>query len=232
MWLLCKWLGARSETIVVLIVHACTAANSQSRVSRSELQTSIRRSCYGAGDASMIHGEEIFLIIWTAKSLWSKCKVLAFAVMWDWMLLGDGGCIFKDRFKILNKGCGLFSCQLPVVYDSQCSRRDIRLKKSQPLFVSVNREGKSGKLTTQLRRWLRRADVSSVGPRAHLGPPFLKWVQIMCKACKAGFYIARVMFAVLWGFCLFHINHSACPGTLCAQTVTTFIFLPLSLSLH
>lgn len=56
---------ARSETIVVLIVDACTAANSQSRLSMRELQTSIRRSGYGACDASMIHGEENFLIIWT-----------------------------------------------------------------------------------------------------------------------------------------------------------------------
>lgn len=47
MWFLCKWLRARSETIVVLIVHACTAANSQSRLSMRELQTSICRSGYG-----------------------------------------------------------------------------------------------------------------------------------------------------------------------------------------
>lgn len=123
MWFLCKWLGARSETIVVLIVHACTAANSQSRLSMRELQTSIRRSGDGASDASMIHGEENFLIIWTENHYEVSVKFFFFfAVMWDWMLLCDDGCIFKDRFKILNKGCGLFSCQLPVVYDSQCSR--------------------------------------------------------------------------------------------------------------
>lgn len=86
--------------------------------------------------------------------------------------------------------------------------------------------------TTQLRRWWRRAGVSTVGPRAHLGPRLLERAQIMCKACKAGSYTARVMFAVLWGFCLFHINHSARPGTLCAQTVATFISLSLSLSLR
>lgn len=119
MWLLCKWLRARSETIVVLIVHACTAANSQSRLSMRELQTSIRRSGYGASDASMIHGGENFLIIWTENHYEVSVK---FLFLWDWMLLCDDGCIFKDRSKILNKGSGLFSCQLPVVYDSQCSR--------------------------------------------------------------------------------------------------------------
>lgn len=57
--------SARSETIVVLIVHACTAASAQSQILGNELQTSIRRSCCGAGDASVIHGRENFLIAWT-----------------------------------------------------------------------------------------------------------------------------------------------------------------------
>lgn len=46
----------------------------------------------------------------------------------------------------------------------------------------------------------------------------------MCKACNAGSHNVLVMFPFLWGFCLFHINHSACLGTVGAQTVITFFF--------
>lgn len=97
-------------------------------------------------DASMTHGEEHNVLSFRYKSYWGvKFSFLGLGAAFGCFYC-DKSCILKP-FKILKEGCGLFSDQLPDVYNWESIGGVTSSCKSCSLSLPVNYKRKINTLT-------------------------------------------------------------------------------------